>query len=146
MASRAIKSAECNHCGGRFAVYLAGQVLRWHKTRDRFKTCPGAGTKDYGDVKEYVTPFRSYGKLVPGELLKVEIPAIKIRSSSTPKITRTGIFRHNHYENWLNRWERKFTVRISDIGVWNLTGGKYVRGKGKKGLGCFTPGVIIRRK
>jgi len=31
------------------------------------------------------------------------------------------------YENWLNRWERKFGVKIPDENVKKLTNGKFIR-------------------
>lgn len=101
------KTAECGHCGRRIVLYLFEETLRYHKLPDKSAKCPGTCTWDYTQVRS--------GKPTP-----ISLPEVVEDLSPQP-------FRTLPYENWLNRWERKFGVKIPDENVKKLTNGKFVR-------------------
>jgi len=97
-----------------------------HKLPDRSAQCPGTCTKEYDYILENAPRERSYYKARP-KLIKVEPTALRTRASSAGEVVRRGQFRTMPYENWLNRWERKFGVKIPDENVRKLTNGRFIR-------------------
>jgi len=104
------KTAECGHCGRRCVLHTIEETLRYHKLPDKSAKCPGTSTWDYSKVDSAAQT-----------LLRV-VPA---------KITGPRAFRFLSYENWLNRWERKFGVKIPDKNIKILTNGKFKRRSSK---------------
>jgi len=100
-------TAECGHCGRRGVLHTIEETLRYHKLPDKSAKCPGTSTWDYSKVRS--------GEPKP----RGAIPAAEI--------TGPRYFRSLSYENWLNRWERKFNVKIPDKNIKILTNGKYKR-------------------
>ncbi|KKL61833.1 hypothetical protein LCGC14_2191350 [marine sediment metagenome] len=117
MASKAGYTAKCNHCGKRCALYSEAETLWKHVIRDKSKQCPGTCTADYTDRKQI--PVRPSIVYEPTDDYPIRPKAVVT--------TRAKQFREKPGENWLNRWERKFGVKISDESAKALGRGKYVR-------------------
>jgi len=127
MTFLAQQTAECNHCGRRCSLRVTDATLWFHKTPDR-NPCPGTATTDHHDIRvKRKDPGRRRPYQFPPELLEIEPPTIKVRPPGLLEITSRKSFREFPYENWLNRWERKFGVKIPDENVKVLTSGKCVR-------------------
>ena len=126
---KSVQSAVCRECTRRVALNPYTNTIKFHK--QGWDPCLGAGTTKYDNVKPFYRPPGRQTPLrrpLPPKLLKIPPPKIRIKASNTPVIEpRNGAFRKLHYENWLNRWERKFEVKIPDENVSVLTHDKYVR-------------------
>jgi hypothetical protein len=118
VAHKAERTAVCNHCGHRYALYAAAETLWNHKGRDGLKQCPGTCTTDYTEIKE-VPRARTRTIYEPRDNYPILPKAVPI--------TPVKQFREGVHENWLNRWERKFGIRIPDENVEVLTGDRYYR-------------------
>jgi len=131
VTQRADRTAICNHCGRRFCVYKIDETLWFHKVSDRSKKCPGSSTFDYDDKS--LLPVQRRPKLryrydPPVKLLEIEHPThLRVKPPGTGDLISNKSFRLKPYENWLNRWERKFHVKIPDKNVVILTKGKFTR-------------------
>ena len=119
--TRAIKNALCDYCGRRIALTHYGEQLRHHLNLEH-ERCFGVGSKCWthplaiGDSSgpQSKSPVRTHQrKKQKGFPITELAPARQFRA-------RVG-------ENWLNRWERKFEVKIPDENVKVLTRGKFVR-------------------
>jgi len=130
--SKSVESAICQACSRRIALQPIGKVLKYHKAG--WDSCPGTSTIKYSEVlpfhrPSYVPPRLSRRPRPRIPVLMVVSPSgIPSKQPDTPEIgRRSGPFRLLPYENWLNRWERKFEVKIPDENVKILSHDKYVR-------------------
>jgi len=118
-------TALCNHCGRRWVLQLGCETLYYHKLKDKSGKCPGASTKDYSFV-EPCKAKKKKQKRTP-KLIDVKPPSLRVRTPDTQLYVSTKSFRSHNYESWLNRWERKFGVKIPEENVRNLTNKSYIR-------------------
>lgn len=127
MSHKSVLTAKCDYCGGRIALYYHERVLWYHKHIDGSGRCPGSQTDQFSAVKKENAHSRKYRKEKRPPILKVAPALLRTRSVNEAEIVSKKSFRLFPYENWLNRWERKFGVKIPDENVRILTNGRFIR-------------------
>jgi len=127
VSHKSVLTAKCDDCGGRFALYRHQRRLWYHKHADYSGRCPGSLTAHFSDIRKENAHSRLYRKEVAPPVLKVAPSLLRTRCAREGEIVSAKAFRQMPYENWLNRWERKFGVKIPDENVKRLTNGRFIR-------------------
>lgn len=119
--TRATKNALCDYCGRRIALTNYGEVLRYHLNLE-YEKCFGVGLKCWSHplVKGDNSGPQSKSPV------KTHQPK-KQKGFPITQLAPARQFRVRIGENWVNRWERKFGVKIPDKNVEVLTSGKFTR-------------------
>jgi len=102
MTLKAKHTAVCYVCGERISIYFTQKVLWEHKTPDKLKRCEGSHTANYIDIEEIVKKRKRYEILQPSNSSEIYADFRKL-----------NCYKHLPHESWLDRWERKFKVKIS---------------------------------